>query len=339
MILENKKIKLLSSLFVLLLCICCNNRKIPYTTVAGFTQGTTYSVKYESKKYELFDKEIEELLHHFDLSLSTYIDSSIVSKWNSNLKNETDTLFFNVIKKSLEISEITNGAFDITVAPLIKHWGFYSDSLPKADTAKIPIILNSIGYKNIFISEDNINKKDSNISVDLNAIAQGYAVDILGNFLNKKGIKNWMVEIGGEIKTKGLNERNSPWIIGIDKPVDDNSYAGSMGLQAKVGISGVALATSGNYRNFYVINGRKYSHTINPKTGYPVSHNLLSASIISEDCMTADAIATSCMVLGLEKSKKLIDSLEKTDAYLIFQDEKGKLDFYYSKGFKKYLIN
>lgn len=334
-----KQISFASLLLAVLLFISCN-KNTPYTTISGFTQGTTYKVKYQSNNYELFDKEIEQILSNFDLSLSTYIDSSEVSKWNNNtIPFSSDTLLINVVKKASEVSSSTKGVLDITVSPLIKLWGFYSDSLPEADTSKIDSVLNHVDYKKIAIKENKIKKKDSLVSIDLNAIAQGYAVDILSNFLNSKNIKNYLVEIGGEIKTKGLNEYNSKWIIGIDKPVDDNKVKGHKGLQAKIAISDAALATSGNYRNFYIKNGKKYSHTINPETGYPVRHNLLSASIISKSCMEADAFATACMVMGIEKSIKLCDSLENIEGYFIFQNKRNEIEAYYTEGFKKYILN
>jgi FAD:protein FMN transferase len=313
--------KIVFSLFILLFVWSCS-KKTDYINIAGFTQGTTYSITYLSQGNRNYQPEIENLLAEFDTSLSTYNKLSVITRINDNTASWADDYLQAVFMRAQEISKLTDGAFDITVGPLVNAWGFGFSKKEEMNKHKIDSILLFVGYSKVWMVNDMVLKADPRIKIDMNAIAQGYAVDVVADFLENRKVENYLVEIGGEVRTKGLNPKSEAWKIGIDKPIDNNNLPGE-NMQAIVHLSNKSLATSGNYRKFYELDGIKYSHTIDPKTGYPVNHSLLSATIIANDCMTADAFATACMVMGLEKSIDLIENHPELDAYFIYSDNEG----------------
>jgi FAD:protein FMN transferase len=313
--------KIVFSLFILLFVWSCS-KKTDYINIAGFTQGTTYSITYLSQGNRNYQPEIENLLAEFDTSLSTYNKLSVITRINDNTASWADDYLQAVFMRAQEISKLTDGAFDITVGPLVNAWGFGFSKKEEMNKHKIDSILLFVGYSKVWMVNDMVLKADPRIKIDMNAIAQGYAVDVVADFLENQKVENYLIEIGGEVRTKGLNPKNEAWKIGIDKPIDNNNLPGE-NMQAIVHLSNKSLATSGNYRKFYELDGIKYSHTIDPKTGYPVNHSLLSATIIANDCMTADAFATACMVMGLEKSIDLIENHPELDAYFIYSDNEG----------------
>jgi len=317
-----KKITLLFVLFSLL--ISCNRQPKPiFISFGGFTQGTTYSITYENPDSSVYKLAIETLLANFDSSLSIYNSQSVITKINNNQLNLPDTYLQTVFEKAQEVYNNTDGAFDITVAPLVNAWGFGFHNRSGITNSLVDSLLEFVGFNHISIKDSLIIKTDPRIMIDMNAIAQGYSVDVVADFLEKKGVDNYLVEIGGEVKTKGLNPKQKPWRIGIDKPEDNNMIPGK-NLQAIITLTNKSLATSGNYRKFYEHNGVKYSHTINPKTGYPVTHSLLSATVTANDCMTADAYATAFMVMGLEKAYELAINLPDIEAYFVYSDKNGQ---------------
>ncbi|MCG8412331.1 MAG: FAD:protein FMN transferase [Bacteroidales bacterium] len=303
--------------------ISCNKISSNYVNFRGFVQGTTYNITYSSVDSIVYKDQIEALLAVFDTSLSTYNKQSLITKINNNKSKKTDEYFNEVFEKSKEVYTKTNGAFDITVAPLVNYWGFGFENKDEIADTSIVSILNYVGLDKVKLSNSIIEKADPRVTIDANAIAQGYSVDIVAKFLDTKGVSNYLIEIGGELKTKGVNKKGKVWRIGIDRPFDNNNIPGQ-NLQAIIKLQDKSLATSGNYRKFYERDGIKYSHTINPKTGYPVNHTLLSVTVIADDCMTADAYATAFMVLGLEKSLQLIKKLDNIEAYFIYSDKNGK---------------
>jgi len=310
----------------------------PYISFNGPTQGTSYQVTYQSDDSTVFQEAVEELLHQFDRSLSTYQPSSLISRINADVPGVSpDSLFTAVFNASVQIWNESEGAFDITVAPVVNAWGFGFTEPADVDSALIDSLLQYVGMNMVRLENGLVVKEKKGIMFDVNAIAQGYAVDVIAEFLEEQGLKNYLVEIGGEVRTKGRNSRGEPWRVGIDKPIDGLQLPGVQ-IEAVVSLSGKAMATSGNYRRYYEKNGVKYSHTIDPKTGYPVQHNLLSASVVADDGMTADGFATAFMVLGLEKSIKLLEKRTDLDAYLIYNDESGAYRVFYTKGLKKLLI-
>lgn len=308
--------------------------KTEYKKITGFTQGTTYHITYQDRPDRELRNEIESLLHEFDLSLSTYIPESVISKVNRNEKVEIDKYFKTVFNKGKEIYSKTNGAFDMTVAPVVNAWGFGAQKKIYVDSTIIDSLMNYVGFDKIELTDKTIVKNNPNVQLDVNAIAQGYSVDIVAQFLEKKGISNYMVEIGGEVKTKGVNPNEEIWKIGIDRPIEGSQIPGE-DLQAVIKLKNRSLATSGNYRKFYERNGIKFVHTIDPTTGYPIISRLLSATVIAKDCMSADAYATAFMVMGLEKSIEFLSNQDILDAYLIYGNEEGQFETYATQGIEK----
>jgi thiamine biosynthesis lipoprotein len=325
-------------LILILLLASCNERKSELASFNGFTQGTTYSIVYENNKGidapDLKEK-VEKILHDFDMSLSVYKDSSIISRINRNEDVAVDTFFTGVFDESAEISAMTNGAFDITVGPLVDAWGFGPDGQRTFKASDLDSLMQLIGMSKVALVNDHIKKKDPRITLDVNAIAQGYSVDVVCRYFDHLGFKNYLVEIGGEVRGKGTKD-GAFWKIGIDRPIDNNMFPGG-DLQAVIKISDKALATSGNYRKFYIENGVKYSHEIDPITGYPAKNTLLSATILAGKCGMADGIATACMVMGTERSIDFINKHPQFSAYFVYSDEKGNFRTWASPDLKKYL--
>jgi thiamine biosynthesis lipoprotein len=306
--------------------------------ITGQAHGTTYSVVFQGDTDDLTANELDSLFQSFDLSLSTYIPNSLISQLNrSDTGMYVDTLFERMYHTAKTVHKKSDGAFDITVAPLVNVYGFgYTDKTEKIDTFLIDSILKYVGMHNIRLENSFLYKSHPLTEIDGNAIAKGLSVDNTADFLREKGIENFLVEIGGEIVAEG-KKNNRKWIVGIDQPIDGNFEPGAH-LQAKISLKDKALATSGNYRRFYEQDGKKYAHTIDPKTGMPVLTDLLSVTITAPDCLTADAYATACMAMGLEKSKALINSLPELEAYFISSDLEGNFVVDMTEGMKEIII-
>ena len=316
--------------------IACYQGQRQVEKIEGKTMGTTYRILFipaegltSGKDENYFKSAIDSLLREFNNSVSTFIPASTISKVN---KPDTlivaDSFFAHVFRKAQEVSQKTEGAFDITVMPLVNGWGFgFKDTL-RMDSATVDSLKKLVDYRKVSLTEKNgryfVKKTDRRIQVDFSAIAKGYGVDIVAMFLEKHGIKNYMVEIGGEVRAKGKNQNNEIWRIGISKPIDD-PVGNNPELKAFINLDNKSLATSGNYRNYYYRNGKKVSHEINPKTGYPALNNLLSVTVMADDCMTADAYATAFMVMGMEKTMDYLKHDSMLEVYLIYSDEKGKM--------------
>ncbi|WP_221657973.1 FAD:protein FMN transferase [Bacteroides salyersiae] len=314
--------------------ILVRKNNVPYHSINGLVFGTIYNITYQYDGD--LKSEIEAELKRFDGSLSPFNDTSIISRINRNEEIVTDSFFQTCFNRSMEISEETNGAFDITIAPLANVWGFGFKKGEFPDSMKIDSLLQITDYKKVKLVDGRIVKEDPRIMLSCSAVAKGYSVDVVARLLEKKGIQNYMVDIGGEIVAKGKNSRNGLWRIGINKPIDD-SLSVNQEIQTILELSDAGLATSGNYRNFYYKDGKKYAHTIDPRTGYPVQHNILSATVIAEDCMTADALATAFMVMGLEEASAFANTHPAIDAYFIYSDENGKFQTFFTDGMKKYM--
>lgn len=317
-----------------LLLTSCSSVKNETIKLEGNSQGTTYHITYLSQDGIQYKKQIDSLLADIDLSMSTWVPNSIISRINKNEENVVvDDYFRTVFNKSLEVSEKTNGNFDITVGPLINAWGFGPTKKNTLSKSQVDSILQLVNYKNVTLKNNQVIKANPEIKIDFNAIAQGYSVDVLAAFLETKGIKNYLVELGGEIKAKGKKE-NDEWKVGIDQPTEEG--AEERQLEAIINLNNRALATSGNYRKFYIEGNQKMSHIIDPKTGYPAKHNLLSTTVIASDGITADAYATAFMVMGLQKSIAFLEKNKslKLEVYFIY-DENGKWKTYTSESLKK----
>ena len=311
------------------------NRMAPYQHNNGMIFGTIYKVTYQSHENLLADIEAE--LHRFDGSLSPFNDTSVISRVNRSEPIKVDTLFANVFRRSMEISRLTQGAFDITVAPLVNAWGFGFKKGIYPNSEQVDSLLEITGYEKVRLTQEGrVEKSDPRIMLTCSAIAKGYAVDIIAQLLEKRGVRNFMVDIGGEVVVKGTSPKQAPWRIGINKPVDD-SLSTNQEIETVLNLKQGGIATSGNYRNFYYRNGKKYAHTIDPRTGYPVQHSILSATVLARDCMTADALATSFMVMGLEEAEALAKRDDEVEAYLIYSDDQGQLQSFMTEGMKRYI--
>ncbi|PCI96506.1 MAG: thiamine biosynthesis protein ApbE [Flavobacteriales bacterium] len=328
--------KVIYSAFILLLFGCGESAPSKQKIVVdGFAQGTTYSVVYISKDGVNYQRAIDSTLIAIDNSMSTYQKKSLISKFNqSDSTGVIDQLFADVFMISEEVYEATNGAFDPTVAPLVNAWGFGFENLNSTDSSTIDSLLHFVDFKQVQSDDKGLSKSKKEIMLDFNAVAQGYTVDVLADLLEVRGIQNYLVEVGGELKAKGLNMNDTLWRIGIDRPLPNLK---EREIEAIVSLDNKALATSGNYRKFYEKDGMKYSHTINPKTGYPVEHNLLSVTVITDNCGYADAYATAFMVMGLQDSKDFLSTHKELEALLIYSDKNGDLQTFITDELKNYI--
>ncbi|HKI88831.1 MAG TPA: FAD:protein FMN transferase, partial [Draconibacterium sp.] len=281
--------------------------------------------------------EITEKLAVYNRIFSTYDKESTISKINNNIDTKLEPEFITCFRRAEEVSKITHGAFDITCGPMVNAWGFGPEEKEKMTPEIIDSLKAITGYQKVKLRNGKIFKENPHMKLDMSAISKGYTCDLMGDFFRSKGCGNYMVEIGGEVVAKGKNEKGNIWTIGISKP-DENAFFASNDYQAKVHLPDNALATSGNYRNFYVENGKKYAHTIDPKTGYPVQHSLLSSTVLTDNCMTADAFATAFMVLGLEDGIEIVKEHPELKVYFIYAAEDGTNQVYMSDNFQQHLV-
>ncbi len=300
-----------------------------YKTNTGKIFGTYYNIIY---KYNgNFKKEIESVLNRVDNSLSPFNKNSIITAINNNEHFTPDSMFLRVFTIAQHISRETDGAFDITVAPLVNAWGFGFKKGVPADSATIDSIRRYVGYNSVSYTNGKIVKDNSKTMLDCSAIAKGYGCDEVARMLQSKGVIDYMVEIGGEVVTGGKNDKGANWAIGISKPQEGTLQND---IQEIIHISGKSMATSGNYRNYRYEGERKVAHTVDPRTGYPVQHSLLSATVIADNCTVADALATAFMVMGKERAIEYCKTHPEIDAYLIYSDSTGEYGIYETEGMK-----
>lgn len=330
-----KKIYLVASLWILIFTACTKQKQ--YLEESGSVFHTIYHIKYEGS--ELLTEKIDAELQKFNLSLNPFNPNSIISKVNQNEPVEADDWFIEVFNKAKEVSDHSEGVFDITCAPLVNLWGFGFSKMDSVTPQMIDSIKQFVGYQKVRLDGRKVIKDDPRILLNCSAIAKGYASDVIARLLEREGVENYMVEIGGEVTMKGVNPNGKCWRIGINKPEDD-----STGIKNDVGevvelCKKGGVATSGNYRNYYIKDGKKYAHTIDPRTGYPSEQSILSATIVADDCITADAYATAFMAMGLEKAREAAKNIPGIEYYVIYTDENGKHQIEYSTGMLQYLPN
>jgi len=299
---------------------------------------TFYHITYEGERD--YHADIKQLFKEFDGSLSMFNDTSIITRMNNNDPDVVANAYFRtVFEKGLYVSERTEGAFDMTVAPLVNLWGFGFKNADNVSQQAVDSILQFVGYQSVRLdAEGRLHKQDTRTILDASSIAKGYMSDVVADFLKAQGVTNYMVEIGGEIALNGHNARGMAWSVGISQPVPDSLQA-ETGFQDIMHLTQGGVATSGNYRNFYDKGGKRYAHTIDPHTGYPIQRDVLSATVIAPDCMTADAFATSFMVLGSEKALQILAEEEGIEGYLILpsKTDSTQLEVVFSPGFDKFL--
>ncbi len=305
----------------------------PYQSNTGNIFGTYYKITYQSNTD--LHEAILARLQAFDASLSMFNDTSIISRINRNEEVTTDADFEAMFTLAEEVSSWSGGAFDITVAPLVNAWGFGFKNKENVTPEIVDSLLQAVGFANVSLSDHRVYKTRTDVMLDAGAIAKGQGCDVVANLLREHGCQNFLVDIGGEVVCQGHNAKGDKWRVGIVKPTDDPTGQ-TNALQEVIASSDLCMATSGNYRQFYYENGMRRSHTIDPRTGYPVEHNLLSATVIAPSCMQADALATACMVLGTTDAQAMINSLDSVECYLIYATDTTNA-VVQSDGFGRYL--
>lgn len=325
---------------VVALIIALQQHPAEYHNDKGMIFGTYFNVTYQYE--EDVEADILAVLQEVDNSLSMFNEQSVISRVNQDKEVALDKHFLNVFSIAQYVNKETDGAFDITVAPLVNAWGFGFKNGTAPSSSQVDSLRSLIGMDKLSLTSTNdghnvIKKSVEGMMLDCSAVAKGYGVDVVAKLLRDKGIKNFMVEIGGEVVTSGVSSKRLPWRIGVVKPTDDTLNVDNE-LQTCLNVTDKAMATSGNYRNFYYKGGKKYAHTIDPKTGYPVQHNILSATVLADDCATADAFATAFMVMGLERTKQVLSRHSELMAYLIYSDDNGEMQVWYSPTMRDKII-
>lgn len=311
---------------VLIVSSCKQENKLKRFSFKGETMGSYYAITYHAKAPIVEQTQVDSFLNIFNKSLSTWDKTSLITAINqAENKHPTDSFFRALYRKSKEVNQISKGAFDPTASPLFEAWGFGLKNAETMDSLRVDSLLSFVGIDASYLRADTLYKNIFGLQFSFNAIAPGYAADLLGEFFKLKGIESYLIDIGGEFSSKGKKPDGYNWTVSIEKPIENKTQQNEAFAYIRLK-ENEAIATSGNYRKFYYKDGKKYSHTINPITGYPVNHNLLSATIIANDATTADAYATTCMVLGLEKGKEFIKE-QNAKAYFIY-DDNGTLNEY-----------
>ncbi|NCC98948.1 MAG: FAD:protein FMN transferase [Bacteroidia bacterium] len=320
----------------LLMLVGCTQQQNSYRKSVGRIFGTYYAVTYQSD--EDLQTGIEQVLNGINSTFSTFDSSSIISKINRNVDVKINEDFVTVYNTAVRVSKQTNGAFDITVAPLVNLWGFGYDPKHNRTQGEIDSIMLYVGYDKISLKDSMIVKNNPLTCLDASAIAKGYACDAVAEYLKKNNINNFLIDIGGELSVMGKNPKGDNWVIGISKAIEDSTQTNSE-LERTLFITNKSIATSGNYRQYYITKERKVSHTIDPRTGYPTNHRLLSATVLASSCMLADAYATSMMVIGdtIQIDNMVKSSSNTLEWFLIVADSANVHHEVYSEGFKQYL--
>lgn len=307
------------------------------TVLQGLAQGSYYAVTYFDEEGRNFQHEIDSIFHDVDMSVNLWVDSSVISKVNRNEDVTLDKIFLDNFHIAQEAARLSEGYFDPTISPIVAAWGFSYKSGDSITPTLIDSLRLLVDYRNIRIEGGKVVKADPNMKLDFNAIAQGYTSDLIASFLESQGIKNYLVDTGGEIMAHGSKPDGNPWIVGIEKPAE--RWDSERIVQARIALRDKGLVTSGSTRKYVERNGKRYSHTINPRTGYPVEHNVLSVTVLAESSVWADALASICMVMGMEKSLPLIESMEGVEAYYIFINEQNELETFATEEFEKLFVD
>lgn len=308
-----------------LVLIACQQKKIEPISVAGMTQGTYYAITYYDQEGRNFQTAIDSLLEAVDVSLSLWNDQSVLSRVNQgDTTVGLDPIFLSTFLISKEMSALTDGYFDFTIAPLVNAWGFHRQKKMELTQRQIDSIQDLVDYHKVRIERGKVVKDDPRMSFDFNAIAPGYTVDLMSQMFDSLNLQHFIIDIGGEITARNAKPDGEPWLVAIERPSHTKDEERSIDVVLE--LVNRSVATSGSYRNYFEKDGKRYSHAIDPKTGYPVEHNLLSVTVVADNAATADALATAFLVMGFEKAKKLLEDLPDVDAYFIFWKEDGSYE-------------
>jgi len=319
---------------ILIITSCSQTDTKSLITYSGKAQGTYYHIKHLSNNKKSYKTQVDSILNLVDNSLSTYKKKSLISKLNLGIECATDSLFNIVFYASKKVFNESEGYFDCSIGPIVDYWGFYNNKINdsiKIDTQQVNSLISNVGFNKIELIDDSL-ILPKGMRLDFNSIAQGFSVDLIGNYFISMGISDFMIELGGEILVKGKNPNNELWTIGIEKPTDKLDRTE---YQLIVPLRNKAIATSGNYRKYYIKDGIKYSHTINPFTGFPAKNKLLSVTVIHDQCMFADAFATAFLSMGLTKTKEYLERNTNIQVYLVYINKYGEWETYISKDLEK----
>ena len=314
----------LSFLFAMMFSSC--GKRPEKIVLQGLVQGSYYAITYFDDQGRNFQKEVDSIFQAVDQSVNLWVDSSVICKVNRNEEVELDDIFvdnFNIAQKAAQLS---GGYFDPTISPLVAAWGFSAKTGDSITSQLVDSLKQLVDYRKVRIEDGRLIKEDPAMKLDFNAIAQGNTSDLVGAMLDSKGIKSYLVDVGGEIFARGTKPDGKPWVVGIEKPAPN--WDSEQVIQERVELQDKGIVTSGSYRKYVERDGKRYSHCIDPMTGYPVEHNLLSATVIAENATWADALASICMVMGMESSIDLIKTLDGVKVYYIFVNEKNELETY-----------
>ena len=324
-------------LFIGLVILASCGKQPKKMALQGLAQGSYYAVTYYDEQGRNFQHEIDSIFHAVDMSVNLWVDSSVISKVNRNEEVVLDQIFIDNFNIAQEAAKLSDGYFDPTVSPIVAAWGFSYKVGDSITPQLIDSLKQWVDYRKVRIENGKVIKENPTITLDFNAIAQGYTSDLIAAFLESRGIKSYLVDTGGEIIAKGEKTNGKPWVVGIEKPAENKDS--EQVVQTRIALRDKGLVTSGSTRKYVERNGKRYSHSINPKTGYPVEHNVLSVTVLAENSVWADALASICMVMGLEQSLPLIESLDGVEAYYIYSNEQNELETFATEGFKTLLID
>lgn len=290
----------------------------------GLVQGSYYAVTYYDEEGRNFQQEIDSIFHAVDMSVNLWVDSSVICKVNRNEEVTLDQIFIDNFEIAQRAAEISNGYFDPTISPLVAAWGFSAKTGDTITPQLVDSLKQLVDYRKVRIADGMLIKENPAMKLDFNAIAQGYTTDLVAALLDAKGVKSYIVDVGGEIFARGVKPDGNPWVVGIEKPAAD--WDAERVVQQRVELCDKGIVTSGSYRKYVERDGKRYSHCIDPMTGYPVEHNLLSATVIAENATWADALASVCMVMGMERSLELIKTLDGVEVFYIFVNDRNELE-------------
>ena len=324
-------------LFIGLVILASCGKQPKKMVLQGLAQGSYYAVTYYDEQGRNFQHEIDSIFHAVDMSVNLWVDSSVISKVNRNEEVVLDQIFIDNFNIAQEAAKLSDGYFDPTVSPIVAAWGFSYKVGDSITPQLIDSLKQWVDYRKVRIENGKVIKENPAITLDFNAIAQGYTSDLIAAFLESRGIKSYLVDTGGEIMAKGEKTNGKPWIVGIEKPAENKES--EQVVQTRIALRDKGLVTSGSTRKYVERNGKRYSHSINPKTGYPVEHNVLSVTVLAENSVWADALASICMVMGLEQSLPLIESLDGVEAYYIYSNEQNELETFATEGFKTLIVD
>ena len=321
-------------LALLALASCDNQPK--KIILKGLAQGSYYAITYYDEQGRNFQREVDSIFRAVDRSVNLWVDSSVICKVNRNEEVELDSIFVDNFRIAQEAARLSGGYFDPTISPIVAAWGFSAKTGDSITPQLIDSLRQLVDYRKVRIENGKVIKENPAIQLDFNAIAQGYTSDMIASFLDSQGIRNYLVDTGGEIMARGAKPDGKPWIVGIEKPAEN--WDSEQVVQTRIALRDKGLVTSGSTRKYVERNGKRYSHCIDPKTGYPVEHQLLSATVLAENSVWADALASICMVMGMEKSLEIIKALDGVEAYYIFVNEEGELETFATEGFEALII-